>query len=67
MAKVKRGIFDHLALKTLALLISFVLWFVVTNISDNTITKSITDIPVQMLNEDSIAGDKNQGQAYITA
>lgn len=57
MAKVKRGIFDHLALKTLALLISFVLWFVVTNISDNTITKAITDIPVQMLNEDSIAGD----------
>ena len=57
MAKAKRGLFDHLALKTLALLISFVLWFVVTNISDSTITKSIQDIPVTMLNEDSIAGD----------
>lgn len=59
MPKRKKSIFDHMALKILALLISFMLWFVVTNISDNTITKAISDIPVEILNEDVIAGDNN--------
>ncbi|MBO4592527.1 MAG: hypothetical protein J5684_08230 [Eubacterium sp.] len=53
----KNKLFDHIALKILALLISFVLWIVVTNIADPTTTKNIQDIPVEMLNADTIAGD----------
>ena len=59
--KKKNSIFSHLGLKILALVISFALWFVVTNISDNVIRKTITDIEVDMKNGDSIL---KEGKAY---
>ena len=52
--KKKKGIFSNLGLKLIALLASFVLWFAVMNIEDGVVTRTVLDIPVEMLNGDTI-------------
>lgn len=49
---MKNKIFDNFALKILAILCAILLWLVVLNISDYTITVEIKDIPVEQLNGD---------------
>ncbi len=50
----KNKFFDNMGLKILALLCSFVIWFVVMNIQDGVVTKTIYDIPVDIVNGDTI-------------
>ncbi|MBO4863926.1 MAG: hypothetical protein J5517_06150 [Eubacterium sp.] len=52
--KMKKGIFNHIWLKLLSLSLAFILWFVVMNVEDSAISKTIYDIPVQMNNGDTI-------------
>ena len=52
--KKKKGIFSNLGLKLIALLAAFVLWFIVMNIEDGVVTRTVLDIPVEMLNGDTI-------------
>ena len=52
--KKKKGIFSNLGLKLIALLAAFVLWFIVMNIEDGVVTRTVMDIPVEMLNGDTI-------------
>ena len=49
-SKIKSILFDHMGLKLLSLTLAFVLWFVVMNVEDSLITKTIYDIPVEMIN-----------------
>lgn len=63
-SKIKGLIFDHVGLKLLSITLAFVLWFVVMNVEDSIITKSIYDIPVEMLNGDVIL--KNGGVYDVT-
>lgn len=51
--------FSNLGLKLLALLIAFVVWFAVMNVEDSVISKTISDIPVEMLNGDVILENGN--------
>ncbi|MGN0395862.1 MAG: YbbR-like domain-containing protein [Coprococcus sp.] len=56
---MKEKLFSNLALKLLAVLLGFVVWVVVLNIDDSAVTKQIKDIPVEILNEESIT-DRDQ-------
>lgn len=49
---MKNKILDNFALKLLAILCAILLWLVVLNISDYTVTVEIKDIPVEQLNGD---------------
>lgn len=51
---VKNKIFDNFALKILAVICAILLWLVVLNISDYTITVEVKDIPVERLNEEAL-------------
>lgn len=51
---VKNKIFDNFALKMLAIVCAILLWLVVLNISDYTITVEVKDIPVERLNEEAL-------------
>ena len=59
MKEKKKNIFDNIGLKLLALLIAFLMWFVVMNYEDGVVTKTISDIPVEMINGDSIIANGN--------
>lgn len=63
-SRAKNFVFDHMGLKLLSLTLAFVLWFVVMNIEDSVITKTVYDIPVEMLNGDTIL--KNGGVYDVT-
>ena len=54
--KMKEKLLKNWGLKIMAVLIAFLVWFLVANIEDYTITKTITGIPVELLNEDAITG-----------
>ena len=58
MEKVKtflqKWIINNLGIKILALVFAFVLWLVITNTIDPVMTRTITKIPVQILNEDKV-------------
>ena len=41
----------NLWLKLLALVVAFIVWLVIINITDPTISRQFTDIPVDILNE----------------
>lgn len=58
---MKEKILKNWGFKILALLLGFLLWFLVANIEDYSITKTITGIPVELLNEDAII---EQGMVY---
>ena len=49
-----KGFFSHAGLFLLAFVIAFLVWFMVMNVEDSIITKNINDIPVEMLNGDTI-------------
>lgn len=49
-SKMRSKILDNFGLKLLSLLLAFLLWIVVMNVSDSTITVEIEDIPVTQLN-----------------
>ena len=51
---VKNKIFDNFALKILAIVCAILLWLVVLNISDYTITVEIKDIEVNELNGEAL-------------
>lgn len=51
---MKNKIFDNFALKLLAVVCAILLWLVVLNISDYTITVEVKDIPVERLNEEAL-------------
>ncbi len=49
-----RNLFKHMGLKILSLLLAIILWMVVMNIDDYTVTRTIRNIPVVKLNTDSV-------------
>ena len=53
---MKEKILKNWGLKLMAVLIAFLVWFLVANIEDYTVTKAITGIPVEILNENAITG-----------
>ncbi len=50
----KNIILDHFWLKMLAILLSIIIWLIVMNVEDYTVTKQIKGIPVEQLNGDVI-------------
>ena len=56
---MKKKFYDHMGLKLLSLVIAFVMWFIVMNIEDSTIARTISGIPVKMLNENTILDSGN--------
>lgn len=58
---MKNKLTHNLGLKILALVFSIGLWFVVNNITDPTIKKPFTNIPVDIINEEMLT---NEGKVY---
>lgn len=50
---MKEKILKNWGLKLMAVLLAFLVWFLVANIEDYTVTKTITGIPVEILNENA--------------
>lgn len=59
--RMKEKLLKNWGIKILAVLFAFVVWFLVANIEDYTITRTITGIPVEILNESAIT---NQDLVY---
>ncbi len=57
----EKNLFKHMGLKVLSLVIAVILWLVVMNIDDYSMTRTIRNIPVTQLNGDSIT---NLGKVY---
>ena len=57
----EKKLFKHMGLKVLSLVIALILWLVVMNIDDYSMTRTIRNIPVTQLNGDSIT---NLGKVY---
>lgn len=53
-SKIKSKILDNFVMKLVSVLIAFVLWLVVMNVSDSMITVKIKGIPVQQINADAL-------------
>ncbi len=51
---VKKKLTDHIGLKLIAVLLAIVVWLVVMNIEDYSITRTFKDIPVEQLNGDTL-------------
>ena len=49
---MKEKILDNLAMKVLSVVLAIIIWLLVTNIDNPYITKTFTDIPVSVVNED---------------
>ena len=49
---MKIKISDNFGTKVLSLAIALILWFIIGNVNDPVVTKSFSDIPVQVINED---------------
>lgn len=58
---MKNKLTHNLGLKILALVFSIGLWFVVNNITDPTIEKTFTNIPVEIINAERVT---NEGKVY---
>lgn len=56
---MKSKIMSNLMLKIISVIVAFVFWLVIVNLTDPTVSKTFYDIPVQVLNEDSIGSEKN--------
>lgn len=52
---------NNLALKLLSIIVGFIIWLVIVNITDPTISRHFNDIPVEILNENVIT---NSNQVY---
>ena len=59
---MKKFISNNIGLKLLSVLLALLLWFSVMNIEDPTVTKTISDIPVTIVNDDVI---RSRGYGYI--
>nr|MCR5632090.1 hypothetical protein [Eubacterium sp.] len=57
--KIKSVLFDNFHFKLLALMIAFLMWFVVMNMEDSIVSKNISDIPVEMINGETILENGN--------
>ena len=57
--KIKSILFDNFHFKLLALMIAFLMWFIVMNMEDSIVSKTISDIPVEMINGESILENGN--------
>ncbi len=57
MKTIKSKLLNNLGYKILAIVLAFILWAVVVNITDPTITVTVNDIPVDVINEDSVVTD----------
>ena len=53
-AFIKKWVFKNIGYKILALIFAFVLWMVILNVTDPDISKTITNIPVTIENEDAV-------------
>ena len=51
---MKKKIMDNLALKLLSIIVAFIIWLVIINITDPTVIKRFNNIPVDILNENVI-------------
>ena len=58
---MKNKLTHNLGLKILALVFSIGLWFVVNNITDPTIEKTFTNVPVEIINAEKVT---NEGKVY---
>lgn len=56
-----KSLSNNLGLKLLALAVSIILWFIVTNITDPTESKRFYNIPVEILNEEALT---DEGKVY---
>lgn len=54
---MKEKLFGNLGLKILALITGFIVWVIVLNVDDYSVTKTIRDIPVTVINEDAITSN----------
>ena len=54
MKKIKDSFLSHIWLKILSLIMAAVIWFVVMNVEDSKIIRTIQNVPVEMLNEETI-------------
>ncbi len=52
--KAKKSLFDHMGLKILSLVLAVLIWMLIMNVDDYTMTKTIRDIPVMEQNGDTI-------------
>ena len=58
---MKNIISKNIGLKLLSVLLALILWLTVMNVEDPTITQTISDIPVQIINDEVI---KSRGYGY---
>lgn len=58
---MKSRLMNNLALKLLSVIVGFIIWLVIINIIDPTISRHFSDIPVEILNENVIT---NSNQVY---
>lgn len=58
---MKNKLTHNLGLKILALVFSIGLWFIVNNITDPTIEKTFTNVPVEIINAEKVT---NEGKVY---
>ena len=62
---LQKWLINNLGYKILALVFAFVLWLVIVNIQNPNMTKTITGIPVTIINEDALS--ENDYKFYPTA
>ena len=58
---MKKNLTNNLFLKILSVVFAFILWLVVVNINDPDVPRTISGIPITIINEEKITG---QGQIY---
>ncbi len=59
--KIKDSLLKNFGIKMLALLLAMIIWVVIANVDDYVVTKTISNIPVEVINGDAIT---NQGKVY---
>ncbi len=57
--KKKNKLFSNIGLKLLAVLLGFLVWLLVLNIDDSAVTKTISNVPINLVNTDAIT-NRNQ-------
>ena len=57
--KKKNKLFSNIGLKLLAVLLGFLVWLLVLNIDDSAVTKTISNVPINLVNTDAITS-RNQ-------
>ena len=59
--KKANKIYSNIGLKLLSVVLGFLVWLLVLNIDDSAVTRTIRDIPVNLVNTDAIT---SQNQLY---